>query len=90
MRTLQLCSTLVACALAAGACSRAETDANAQRAKEQVRVAAERAGDQFADSWLTTKIQAQYFADDNVKARTINVSTRNGVVTLTGFIDNPR
>jgi osmotically-inducible protein OsmY len=47
-----------------------------------------RAGYQFADSWLTTKIQAQYFADEDIKGREINVSTDDGVVTLSGTVDS--
>jgi hyperosmotically inducible periplasmic protein len=87
MRTPQLlCSTLVAI-VAFVACERNTSDANAKRTSEQVKAAAVKAGHQLADSWLTTKIQAQYFADDDIKARHINVSTRDGVVTLTGFVD---
>ncbi len=89
-----LCSTALACALATGACSRADTDANADRVAREARAAAAdvkdaaaRAGDQLADSWITTKVQAQYFADADVKARYLNVSTRDGVVTLTGRVD---
>lgn len=87
MRTPQLlCSAIVAIA-ASVACDRNTSDANATRTSEQVKAAAAKAGHQLADSWLTTKIQAQYFADDDIKARHINVSTRDGVVTLTGFVD---
>jgi hyperosmotically inducible periplasmic protein len=87
MRTPQLLCSLVLATFASVACNRTEGDANAQRTSEQVKAAAVRAGHQLADSWLTTKIQAQYFADDDIKARHINVSTRDGVVTLTGFVD---
>jgi osmotically-inducible protein OsmY len=38
-------------------------------------------------TWTTTKIQAQYFADADVKGRDIDVTTRNGVVTLSGRVD---
>jgi hyperosmotically inducible periplasmic protein len=86
MKTPQLLVTTLALA-AALACNRSDQNPNAQRTAEQVRAAATKAGHQLADSWLTTKIQAQYFADDDVKARHINVSTRDGVVTLTGFVD---
>jgi hyperosmotically inducible protein len=96
MRTPQLMAAALVVISAATACNRRDTDANAQlRANEvrgtaeQVKAAATRAGHQLADSWLTTKIQAQYFADDDIKARHINVSTRDGVVTLTGFVDGP-
>lgn len=38
--------------------------------------------------WITTKIQAQFFADPDVKGRNIDVTTANGVVTLSGTVDN--
>jgi osmotically-inducible protein OsmY len=41
-----------------------------------------------ADEWVTTQIQAKYFLDPDIKIRTINVSTINGVVTLTGQVAN--
>jgi hypothetical protein len=75
MRTLQLCGAILLVATTV-ACNRSESDVNARRAADKVGVAAARAGDQLADSWLTTKIQAQYFADDDIKARHINSTTR--------------
>lgn len=92
MKTPQLlCSAacVAAIALSAG-CNRARTDEEAERTASRVRGAAARAADQLADSWLTTKIQAQYFADEDVKARYINVSTRDGQVTLSGRVENKR
>jgi hyperosmotically inducible periplasmic protein len=91
MKTLQLLtvSALVAAVMTGGGCNRSETNANAERTAEQMKVAASRAKEQFADSWLTTKIQAQYFADEDIRARHINVSTRDGIVTLTGFVESP-
>jgi osmotically-inducible protein OsmY len=38
------------------------------------------------DGWVTTKIQAKYFLDGDVRARDINVDTNNGVVTLRGTV----
>jgi osmotically-inducible protein OsmY len=38
------------------------------------------------DAWLTAKIQAKYFLDDEVKGRRIDVDTRNGIVTLKGAV----
>jgi osmotically-inducible protein OsmY len=40
------------------------------------------------DLWITTKIQAKYFIDDEVRARNIDVDTRGGVVTLRGAVDS--
>jgi hyperosmotically inducible protein len=45
---------------------------------------------QVGDSWITTRIQAAYFLDADVKARTINVDTVHGVVTLTGVVASER
>ena len=38
------------------------------------------------DAWITTKIQAAYFLDADVKSRHIDVTTRDGVVTLSGTV----
>ena len=39
------------------------------------------------DAWLTTKVQAKYFLDADVKGHQIDVDTRSGVVTLTGSVE---
>ena len=88
MTTHQLVAGALGAALLAGACSRAETQQEASEAAAGVRQVAARAGDKLADSWLTTKIQAQFFADDDIKARYINVTSRDGEVTLTGSVDS--
>ena len=46
--------------------------------------------EQAGDAWITTKIQAAYFLDADVKGRTIDVTTANAVVTLTGRVENER
>src|SRR2546428_1540387 len=76
MRTPQLLRlTVIAGAVAvAAACNRADTTADARRAAAEVKKAAAKAGDQLADSWLTTQIQAQYFSDDDIKGRSITAS----------------
>ena len=86
MRTQLFCSMLLAGAILVTGCSRDEARDNTQEAAAEVKQGAAKVGDQLSDSWLTTKIQAQYFADEDVKARHINVSTRNAVVTLSGFV----
>lgn len=40
------------------------------------------------DPWITAKIQAKYFVDDDVKARNIDVATQNGAVTLQGVVSS--
>ncbi len=89
MKTPQLaCAVLVAALLPAAACNRDSRD-NARVAAAEVKDVAGRASEKLADSWLATKIQAQYFVDDDVKARNIIVTARDGVVTLKGRVDNP-
>ncbi len=89
MRTPRaLTGTVVLVLTAAVGCNRAQTERDAERAADQVKVAAEQAGDKLADGWLTTKIQAQFFADDDIKSRYINVSSRDGVVQLKGFVES--
>src|SRR5687768_12172504 len=80
--------TILFTGMAAAGCSREDTDQNARRAAAELRNVAQRARHQLADSWLTTKIQAQYFADDDIKAAEINVSSRDGVVTISGRVDD--
>jgi hyperosmotically inducible protein len=81
-------ATAALVALASFACNRTETSRDAGRASEQVKEVAEHAGEKLADSWLTAKIQAQFFVDEDIKSRYINVSSRDGVVTLKGFVES--
>ena len=41
------------------------------------------------DAGITTNVKTKLAADDTVKAYEINVDTSNGVVTLTGTVENP-
>jgi len=41
-----------------------------------------------SDAGITTSVKTQFMADDVVKARNINVDTRNRVVTLTGTVQS--
>lgn len=88
MKTPQLVWVVAVVVIPTVACSRAETNANARVAATEVKDVAARAGERLADSWLATKIQAQYFADDDVKARNILVTAQDGVVTLKGRVDD--
>ena len=84
-------TTLLLIGLATAAitgCNRTETERGAREAADDIRAAAATAGDRLADSWLTTKVQAQYFADDDVKARYIAVTSRDGVVTVKGQVES--
>jgi osmotically-inducible protein OsmY len=46
----------------------------------------EAAVEDLSDTWLTAKIQARYFLDDEVKARDIDVTTTDRVVSLSGTV----
>jgi len=90
MRTTRLMQAVLALALAAAiGCNRAETRDQTDRAAAEIKTTAARAGSTLADGLLTTRIQAQYFADQQVKGRYIDVSTSDKVVTLKGFVDSP-
>jgi hyperosmotically inducible protein len=80
-------------------------DANAKAAKERAdhpndrHVVVERpnqakndtAGDEVTDSWITTKVKAQFIGVDALKGSDLSVDTnQNGVVTLTGTVPNER
>jgi hyperosmotically inducible periplasmic protein len=41
-----------------------------------------------SDTWITTKVKADFLADEDIKGLDINVSTTNGVVTLAGVLDS--
>jgi osmotically-inducible protein OsmY len=49
----------------------------------------ETAGDEVTDSWITTKVKAQFVGVDALKGSDLSVDTnQNGVVTLTGTVPN--
>jgi osmotically-inducible protein OsmY len=53
---------------------------------ERTAEAANQAGELLADGALTAKIKSKMALDDTVPARTINVSTRDHVVTVSGHV----
>jgi osmotically-inducible protein OsmY len=76
MLLLICCMPWVTCPPAGAATSQAERPSEARS----------------ADEWITIQIQAKYFLDPDIKQRTIDISTINGVVTLAGRVasDNER
>ncbi|MDB5814701.1 MAG: molecular chaperone OsmY [Rhodocyclales bacterium] len=52
--------------------------------------AANSAGQYVDDVAITTSVKAKLIADDTTKARDIKVTTRNGVVELSGDVDSAR
>lgn len=59
---------------------------NAEKVKAHARSAADRVGKEISDTWITTKVQAMYFLDKDVKGTDIAVTTAGTVVTLTGTV----
>jgi osmotically-inducible protein OsmY len=88
MKTLQLLSAVLL--LVVAGCNRNVAEREARETADELRTAAATAGERLADSWLTTKVQAQFFADDDIKARNIDVTTVDGVVTLRGHVESDR
>jgi hyperosmotically inducible periplasmic protein len=59
---------------------------HAEQVKAHARSAADRVGKEISDTWITTKVQAMYFLDKDVKGMDIAVTTKGTVVTLTGTV----
>src|SRR5688500_8167174 len=87
MHRTQLFTGALALVVVVAGCNRTETRREARETAAEVKAAASRAGEQLADSWLTTKVQAQYFADEDIKSRYITVTSRDGTVTVKGFVE---
>lgn len=59
---------------------------NPQTATAKTKEAAEHGEEMAGDAWITTKVKTQLLADSDVKGLDINVSTKDGVVTLAGRV----
>ena len=62
--------------------------AMAQSATDNKTTAYEESQAPVSDSWITTKVKSDFLVTDDVKGLDINVTTTNGVVTLSGRLDN--
>ena len=96
MKAPQLLCGVMALAVALTGCRGVGTQADASKTakgvaseiKGETQKVAAKAGDELADGWLTTKIQSKFVADREIKATDIDVSSRDGVVTLKGRVQN--
>jgi hyperosmotically inducible periplasmic protein len=59
---------------------------NAEQVKAHAKSVADRVGKEVSDTWITTKVQAMYFLDRDVKGMNIDVTTKGGIVTLNGTV----
>jgi osmotically-inducible protein OsmY len=63
-----------------------DSSMNPQTATAKAKETAKEGEQMAGDAWITTKVKAELLADSDVKAFDINVSTKNGVVTLAGLV----
>jgi osmotically-inducible protein OsmY len=61
---------------------------DAREIQADARSAARTAAVAVDDSWITMKIQSKFFVDDDVRARAIDVDTKDGMVTLKGSVES--
>lgn len=55
---------------------------------DKVAETADEAGDAVSDAWITTKVKSSLMYTRNVDGTDISVETKNGVVTLSGTVEN--
>ena len=55
---------------------------------DKTKVVAKEAGKDISDSWITTKVKSTYLYSTSIDGSDINVSTKGGVVTLSGKVDS--
>jgi hyperosmotically inducible protein len=58
----------------------------AEKVGEKTKETAGTAGEAITDTWITTKIKADFVNEDTLKGSDINVDTNNHVVTLKGTV----
>ena len=63
-----------------------DSSMNPQTATAKTKEVAEEGEHMAGDAWITTKVKSQLLADSDVKGLDINVSTKDGVVTLAGRV----
>ena len=68
--------------------SQAELKQTAGETADRIKTETVKAGEKLGDTWLVTKIQAKFVGDREIKARDINVSANDGIVTLKGHVLN--
>ena len=83
--TLPLAGTL----LMVGACNRQDEAApSAATNTTTPTTTPTQATSEAADARITTRVQARYYGDDQVRGRNVSVATENGVVTLRGAVQS--
>jgi hyperosmotically inducible periplasmic protein len=62
--------------------------ADADRAADDTRTTRRDTSVGIDDVWITTKVQAKFFLEDDIKGREIDVDSRDGIVFLTGTVES--
>ena len=91
MKAFLVCSALALALIGSGChrpASKEEVKQTASTAAAEIKTQSAEARDRFNDAWITTKIQSKLVGDRDIKARDIDVSTHDGVVTLKGHVLN--
>ena len=83
-RKTMLVSAIAGAMVFAGTASAQET---ADRS-EQTTAAHTESAQPMSDTWITTKVKADLLAESDVSGLDISVETANGVVSLSGDVDN--
>ncbi len=65
-----------------------QSTAAADRRSAELREAATDAGETISDAWITTKVKSTLLYSTNVSGTAIDVQTNDGVVTLTGQLND--
>jgi hyperosmotically inducible protein len=63
-----------------------KTSEAAGTAADKTKDAASKTADAASDTWITTKVKTKFVGDKALKGSSIEVSTNNGIVTLTGTV----
>lgn len=65
-----------------------QAENKAEKAGNYAENKAEEAGEYIDDAVITTKVKAVIFEDDNLSSMDINVETSDGIVQLSGFVED--
>jgi hyperosmotically inducible periplasmic protein len=78
---LVMAAALAAVSIPLAGCDNRQDDPNTSAASTTV-------GTELNDTLVTTKVKTALLADSDIKGLDVKVETRNGVVQLSGFVDN--
>src|SRR5450432_1057004 len=60
----------------------------AQVASDTTAVSADKSAQPGTDTWITTKVKSELMTTKGIPSTDISVTTTNGIVTLSGVLDN--